>query len=248
MKPYALTIFLGLISVSLNARNYEASQSEPAKAPAPANASQEDSAVGTGAYRPGAGTIILAQLTKSLDVKKLSVGATVECTVFQDLLYKGKIIIPREAKVVGHVTEATPSSKEQPHSRLGLVFDKIVLKDKRELPFQYPAVIAAVAPPISWSLVSTTKMQDMPVQMEKGTDTGGAAVGALVANPNLAGANMRSSGTGAINAGNRGVIGIKGLALDTTSPEAAVIVSSKGDVKLIFETQIVLRVIDPPKK
>ena len=247
MRPYALFIFLSLIPVGLNARNYEPYQSEPAKAPAPANASQEGS-VSTGAYRPGAGTIILAQLTRSLDVKKLSVGAQVECAVLQDLLYKGKIIIPREARVIGHVTEAAASSKEQPHSRLGLVFDKIVLKDKRELPFQYPAVIAAIAPPISWSLVATTKMQDMPVQMEKGTDTGGAAVGALVANPNLAGANMRSTGTGAINAGNRGVIGIKNLALDTTSPETAVIVSSKGDVKLIFETQMVLRVIDPPKK
>jgi hypothetical protein len=59
---------------------------------------------------------------------------------------------------------------------------------------------------------------------------------------------MRSSGTGAITAGNHGVTGMKGLTLDTTNPETSVIVSSKGDVKLGFEVQMVLRVTDPPKK
>lgn len=248
MKPGAFAVVLGMLSAGLNARSYEpfVLQSAPAKPPAGSATNPEDSA-STGAYRPGAGTVILAELAKALDVRKLSVGAPVECSVFQDLLYKGKIIIPRDAKVIGHVTEAAVSTREQP-SRLGLVFDKIVLKDKRELPFQYPAVVVALAPPINWSQVSTTKMQDMPVQMEKGTDTGGAAVGAIISNPNLAGANMRSSGSGAINAGNRGVTGLKGLTLESPSPESSVIVSSKGDVKLGFEVQVVLRVSDPPKK
>ena len=146
-----------------------------------------------------------------------------------------------------HVTEVVASTKEQPQSRLGLVFDKVVLRDKKELPFQYPAAVVALGPPIIWSQVATTRMQDMPVQMEKGVDTGGAAVGALVANPNLAGANMRSTGRGALSAGNRGVIGIKGLALETKSSEESVIVSVKGDVKLTMETQMVIRVTDPPK-
>lgn len=248
MKPDAFAVVLCVLSAGLNARDYEpfVPQSTPAKPAAGAPANPADS-VSTGAYRPGAGTIILAQLSKALDVKKLSVGAQVECSVIQDLLYKGKIIIPRDAKVIGHVTEAVVATKEQP-SRLGLIFEKIVLKDKRELPFQYPAVVVGLAPPINWSLVSTTKMQDMPVQMEKGTDTGGAAVGAIIANPNLAGANMRSSGSGAVNAGNRGVMGMKGLTLESPSPDSSVIVSSKGDVKLGFEVQIVLRVTDPPKK
>jgi hypothetical protein len=254
MKPHSLAILLSVLSAGMNAINYEPQASQPAPAKTQSGTAANQTAINqedtstTGAYRPGSGTIILAQLAKPLDVRKLSVGAQVECSVIQDLLYKGKIIIPREAKVIGHVTEATASSKEQPQSRLGLVFDRIVLKDKRELPFQYPAVITALAPPINWSLVSTTKMQDMPVQMEKGTDTGGAAVGALVANPNLAGANMRSSGSGAITAGNHGVTGMKGLTLDATNPETSVIVSSKGDVKLGFEVQMVLRVTDPPKK
>ncbi len=250
MKPYALTIFLSLISMGLNARNYEVStaQSVPAKAQAPGGAANQQGPDSTGAFRPGAGTVIVAELAKSLDAKKAKVGDRVECDVVQDLLYQGKVIIPHDAKVLGHVTVATSATKEQPQSRLGLVFEKIVLKDKRELPFQYPAVVAALAPPIRRTTVPTTQMTDMPVQMEKGRTTGGAAIDAVGANAKLAGANMRAPGEGAIGAANRGVIGWKDLALDTTSPETAVIVSSKGDVKLVFETQMVLRVIDPPKK
>ncbi len=141
-----------------------------------------------------------------------------------------------------------PPQALSPQSRLGLVFEKIVLKDKRELPFQYPAVVMALASPVRRTTVPTTQMTDMPIQMEKGRTTGGAAIDALGANSNLAGANMRAPAEGAIGAANRGVIGIKGLALETPSPEMTVIVSSKGDVKLVFETQMVLRVIDPPKK
>ena len=246
-------IIIGLLSTNLTATVCQPppSQSAPQKTQRAsasekhASTKQED-VIANGGYRPGAGTMILAQLAKSLNVRKLKVGAEVQGYIIQDLLYKGKIIVPRDSKVVGHVTEAVASSKEQPHSRLGLLFDKIVLKNKKELRFQYPALITALAPPIKWGLVATTKMQDMPVQMEKGIDTGGAAIGALVANPNLAGANMRASGTGAIDTGSHGVIGINGLGLDTMNPATTVIVSSKGDIKLQFDTQMLLRVMDPP--
>ena len=254
MKPSALAIAIGLLSTSLNTMLCEpptrqSAQQEIQKANAsggPPSPQQNPSPAS--AYQPGAGTMILAQFTKSLDVRKLKVGAEVDGDVVQDLLYKGKIIVPRDSKVIGHVTEAVASSKEQPHSRLGLLFDKIVLKNKKELKFQYPAVITALAPPIRWNLVSTTKMQDMPVQMEKGIDTGGAAINALAANPNLAGANMRATGSGAIDPGSHGVTGINGLGLDTTNPGSSVIVSAKGNVKLLFDTQMVLRVTDPSKK
>lgn len=225
-------------------------QEQASTSPAPTTPSQpgKDDLSAMGMYRPGAGTMILAQLSRSIDVRKLKVGSQVEGYVTQDLLYKGKVIVPRDAKVIGHVTEAEASTKEKPHSRLALLFDKIILKGKKELKFQYAAVITALAPPIRWGVVSTTRMQDMPVQMEKGIDTGGAAVEALVANPGLAGANMRSAGIGAINPGSKGVTGLKDLGLETTNPEAPVIVSRKGDIKLGFDTQMVLRVSDPPKK
>jgi hypothetical protein len=188
--------------------------------------------------------VIVAELTRPLNAKKLKVDDPVECGVTQDLLYQGKIIIPRGARVVGHVTEIKPSSKEQPQSRVRLVFEKIVLKDKRELPFQNPAIIAALASPIRRGAVPTTRPDQMPIQMQKGRTSGGALIDALDANASLAGANMPSA-TGAISAANRGVIGLKGLTLEPGSIKGTVIVSLKGDVNLVSETQLVLRVIDP---
>jgi len=225
-----------------------AAQTEPENVQAlPATALQAD-AVSNAAFRPGAGTVIVGELARSLDAGKLKINDKVECSLLQDLFYQGKVVVPKDARVVGHVAEAIASTKEQPHSRLALVFDKIILRDKKELPFQYPAAVVALGAPIAWSQVSTTRMQDMPVQMEKGVDTGGAAVGAVVANPGLAGANMRSTGRGVLNAGNRGVIGIKGLALETNSSDMSIVVSEKGDVKLGVETQVVIRVTDHPPK
>lgn len=247
MIRYSPIIFLSLASMGLNARNYEpfTIQSDSTRIPAPTRPGDPDTA---GSFRPGAGTVITVELVKSIDAKKAKVGDPVEGSVLQDLVYKGKVIIPHDAKVLGHVTEATPATKEQPQSRLGLVFDKIVLKDKRELPMQYPAVVTALAAPVRMRSTSTTQTADMPVQMEQGRSSGGAAIDAVGANAKLAGANMGATGEGAIGATDRGVIGMKHLALETGSNEMTVVVSDKGDVKLVSAVQMVLRVTDPPKK
>src|SRR5260370_14179227 len=46
-------------------------------------------------YRPGIGTIIVAELTNSVNAKKAKIGDRVECTVVADLLYQGKIVVPK---------------------------------------------------------------------------------------------------------------------------------------------------------
>jgi hypothetical protein len=248
MKYYAPIIFLSLATAGLNATNYEpfATQSNTSNAEIQAAAQPGDSD-STGAFRPGAGTVIVIELLKSLDVKKAKVGDEVEGSVLQDLAYKGKIIIPHDAKVVGHVTEATPATKEEPQSRLGLVFEKIVLKNKKELPMQYPAVVMALAPPIQIRSATTTQTSDMPIQMEKGRSSGGAAVDAVGANSNLAGANMRAMGSGGLSAADHGVIRMKHLTLETTKQGVTAIVSDKGSIKLESAVQMVVRVMDPPK-
>jgi hypothetical protein len=244
MKHFTPILFLGLASIGLNAI-----QADAAKGQAPSNtAAPQAGPDSTGTFRPGAGTVIAVELVKSIDTKKVKSGDPVEASVEQDLLYKGKIIIPHDAKVLGHVSEVTPATKEQPTARLGLVFEKIVLKDKKELPMQYPAVVTALAAPMRMRSTSTTQTSDMPVQMEKGRTSGGAAIDAVGNNSNLAGANMRAMGEGAIGASDRGVIGLKHLTLETEDNGMTVVVSSKGDVKLESAVQMVLRVSDPPKK
>jgi hypothetical protein len=197
-------------------------------------------------YRPGAGTSIICELSRPLEARKLKVDDKVECALVQDLLYKGKIVVSRTSKAWGHVTEVVRDSKDHPESRIGLVFDRVILPGKKEAPFQYPAIIIAVAAPIRSTTVQTTKMTDMPVQMAKGKDTGGAVIGAMQSNAQLAGANMSSS-TGAISAANRGVIGIKNVALDNSNPNYSALVSPKGSMRLDFDVQILLQVTAPPK-
>jgi len=246
MKPSALIVLLGLATINAFARTDEkfSSQSETGKPPtsgAPAAGLDTGS---TGSFRPGAGTFIVAELSKPMDAGKLKVGDNIECVLFQDLLYKGKIVVPRKSKALGHVTDVVRASKGHPESHLGLVFDKLILSGKKELPFEYPAIIAAVAAPIRGTTVQTTKITDMPVQMQRGKDTGGAMIDAVSSNAQLAGANMPSS-TGAISAANRGVIGIRDVALDNSNSGYSLIVSKKGNLRLDFGVQLLLQVVAP---
>ncbi len=228
------------------------------QSPTPPNASNQAAARPSATeYRPGIGTVIVAELTNSVSAKKAKAGDRVECTVVSDLLYQGKIVVPRNAKVIGHVTEAEAFTKERRESRLGLTFEKIVLKDKKELLFQAPAIVVALAPPITGSVKTTTEVQDMPVQMAKGgqsspgspsggSTTGASVVNSITANPNLLGGNMGSKAT-AIGAADRGVIGWPGLFLLKGAPGTSVIASPKNTVDLGFQTQVVLRVVEPDK-
>src|SRR5258708_34093262 len=64
-----------------------------------------------------------------------------------DLLSHGQVVIPRDTKVIGHVTEAKPHSKESPESSGGLSFDRISLKDGRELPMR--SSVQAIGRPLN---------------------------------------------------------------------------------------------------
>ena len=90
------------------------------------------------------GTDVVAELSKSVNVKKVKLGDPVKATVTQDVLAQGKIVIRRGSKLVGHVTEAKVRSKEDEESRLGVVFDKALLKGGGEIDFT--AAVRALAP------------------------------------------------------------------------------------------------------
>jgi hypothetical protein len=90
-----------------------------------------------------AGTAINAELSKGLDSKKVKQGDPVQARVVQDVVVAGKVAVPRNAKLIGHVTQVTAGAKGQPSS-LGIAFDKAVLKNRQEIPVH--AVIQALAP------------------------------------------------------------------------------------------------------
>src|SRR6267154_5761317 len=74
------------------------------------------------------GSILYAELLKTIDAKKAKVGDTVTAVLVADVLSHGKILIRHDSKLAGHVTEVQLHTKETPESRLGIVFDTVILK------------------------------------------------------------------------------------------------------------------------
>ena len=81
------------------------------------------------------GSILYAVLAKTVDAKKAKVGDPVSAVLAADVLAHGKVVARHDSKLLGHVTEVQVHTKEQPESRLGIVFDKVITKGG-ELPFQ----------------------------------------------------------------------------------------------------------------
>src|SRR5690349_13240881 len=133
-------VCLMLFAVSGLAR---AQTSSPAGATAPA---AQPSAATSDSLKVAPGTLIPAELVKSLDSKKLKEGDPVNAKVSMDLLSGGKIAVPRDSKLVGHVTAATTRGKGESESTLGIIFDRLILKNGQE--FQTHALVQAVGPPL----------------------------------------------------------------------------------------------------
>lgn len=89
------------------------------------------------------GSILYAELVKSVDAKKAKVGDPVSAVLVADVLSHGKIALRHDSKLMGHVTEVQLHTKEAPESRLGIVFDKAITKGG-EVPFQ--SVLLAIRP------------------------------------------------------------------------------------------------------
>ncbi len=93
------------------------------------------------------GSVIPVQLSKTVDAKKAKTGDEVLATVTQDLkANSGEVVVPKDTKMIGHVTEAQARNKEQKQSELGIAFDHAVVKgDQMQLPMSIQAVIAPLS-------------------------------------------------------------------------------------------------------
>jgi hypothetical protein len=113
---------------------------------------QDTTSQNSGAAQPGSplrivpGSVIPVELTKSIDAKKVKVGDEVMAQVAQDMKANGEVIVPKGTKIVGHVTEAQPRSKEQKESEIGIAFDHAVMKNGSDLPIPL-SIQAIIAPP-----------------------------------------------------------------------------------------------------
>ena len=70
-------------------------------------------------------TALAAQLENSLDAKRAKVGDTVVLKTTQALKQNGEVIVPKGAKLIGHVTEVQQHTKSNSESRIGVAFDRL---------------------------------------------------------------------------------------------------------------------------
>ena len=135
---------------SANARaSHEHENKKQEKDSGPKSSSNSPAANG-GSAALSSGTTLQAELSKGLDCKKAKPGDEVSAKLTQDVKSDGKVVLHKGSKLVGHVTEAQARSKENAESKLGIVFDKAVLKGGQELAFN--GAIQALAPPAQNSL------------------------------------------------------------------------------------------------
>ncbi len=89
------------------------------------------------------GTAFNAALSSPIDSKKCKAGDPVNAHSTEAVKSEGKTVIPKGAKLVGHVTQASARAKGESESSLGIVFDKAILKNGQEIPLN--AGIQAIA-------------------------------------------------------------------------------------------------------
>jgi hypothetical protein len=199
------------------------------------------SAAQTAPVRLENGSILYAELTKTVDAKKAKAGDPVNAVLLADVLAHGKIVVRHDAKLLGHVTEAQVHSKEIPESRLGIVFDKVITKDG-EVPFQ--SLLLAIRPaervvfdvPQAPSPMSNSAQA--PTQNKQSPSPQGSNVPHRV-NPSL-GDPMKSRDR---EIAQTGPTDIDGLSLSSpTNGGGQTIVSTQRTVKLESGVKIELRV------
>jgi hypothetical protein len=192
-------------------------------------------------------------LTKTIDAKKAKTGDEVEAKVTMDLkTNSGEVVVPKDTKVIGHVTEAHARSKDQKESQVGIAFDRAVLKDgEMSLPM---AIQAVIAPPTDNANNGGGYGQGAPA-------TGGGASSSSMGGGRTAGQSQPSGAPNAvpmegasasqeggarppITENTQGVVGISNLKLEPaqSAAQGSVLSSEKNNVKVESGTMMLLKV------
>jgi hypothetical protein len=266
MNRSAIVIMIGMFAVGTAAAQSEKDLVPPQQAATTAATGQTPAANASLAN----GSTIDAALTKTLDTKKVKKGDPVSARITEDAKQQnGTTVIPKGAKLEGHVTQSSSRAKGDAYSTLGIVFDKAVLKDGQEVPLN--VTVQAIA--LSQDAATAPPSPNMGGMAPMGTTSGGGSMPAgpgrstssgtmgsstppvSAANTNAASntdTNNAMAGKGAVGGLNssgridprsRGVFGLQGIGL-ATAPEgtqqAAVVTSIDKNVHLDSGTQLLL--------
>jgi hypothetical protein len=262
---FKATAFMALMcGVALAQSASPSSNSNTPQTQAQPSAPQDSPQSGSQAQHPtkvAPGSVIPVQLTKTVDAKKAKTGDEVVAKVTMDMkTQSGDVLVPKDTKVIGHVTEAQKRDKDQKQSELGLAFDRAVTKDGNtmQMPMSIQAVIGQQQPN-QQSEANTPAGREQAAGVPSGAAPTGAAGGkSSGTTPPAPSPSASGSGTGAdtgdsqaanggrppINAQTQGVIGISNLTLapGSNGTQGSVMTSEKNNVKLESGTMLLLKV------
>ena len=177
-----------------------------------------------GSANSGADSTLNAALSRPVDAKKNKPGDPVAARTTRAAKSPDGTPLPKGTELMGHVTQAQPRTKNDAESQLGIVFDKAVLKDGREVPMN--ATVQALA--AGQSAASATADNDTAGlgagSMAGGSGSaprglaGGGALGAVGATGGAVGGATSSVGGATSSAGN--VAGSAGATVGSTAGAA----------------------------
>jgi Bacterial conjugation TrbI-like protein len=205
--------------------------------------------------RIASGSVIPVSLLRSIDAKKAKTGDEVVAKVTEDMkTNSGEVLVPKDTKVLGRVTEAQSRNKEQKESAIGIAFDRAVTKNGGEM--QMPMSIQAIIVPQDNQDSAGGTTGSIP-----NTGTGGyptpSRAGGMAGSPPAptssapsmgssmpSDAQTRTNARPTITAQTEGVIGISDVKLTTAAwaNQGSLVSSEKNNVKIESGTLMLLRV------
>jgi hypothetical protein len=240
------------------APNAPATQAKPQTSQAPVTSPATGKTQSSDKPKIAPGSVIPVQLTKTVDAKKVKTGDEVVTKVTMDMkTQSGDVLVPKDTKVIGHVTAAQARNKEQKESQLAIAFDRAVTKDGNSM--QLPMSIQAVIGQQQMNDNSGGGEGNEAPAAGGGGASGGMApsgggrapgAGSSASNapaPTTGGASdtpSASSSRPPINGQTTGVVGISNLTLAPAAggAQGSVLTSEKNNVKLESGTMLLLKV------
>jgi hypothetical protein len=259
-------------SASVNRSGAQLQSQSSASAAAQGAVSGHD-AQAAGSGQLATGTSFHTTLEKPLDARKCKPGDQVVARSTQNVKSHGEVVIPKGSKIIGHVTEVRARGKGQSQSSVGIAFDRALLKGGREVPVSASIEAIAMSQQNASSELMGDSMDDGAMADGGVMATGSAPRGGLIggatgavgatggslvrtaggvaggvageagATANGAGAALNASGE--LNTSSRGVVGLRGLSLNSavaSSAQGSVISSNSQNVHLESGTQMILQV------
>ncbi|MDB6158393.1 MAG: hypothetical protein JWO04_2099 [Gammaproteobacteria bacterium] len=203
------------------------------------------------------GATLNGVLSDTVDARKCKPGDIIKAKASEDVKAGGIVVIPRGAKLIGHVTEAQPAAKAGEQARLGFVFDRADLKDGRQIALR-TAFYALAAP-------QGASSDSMGGGFGGGFGGAGGAVGNMVSSASDDTSALGSGGnstrqeelkpspgaigglnsSGTLYASSRGVFGLEDISLEPNtvpSSGSSVILANARSVHLGSGTRMLLSV------